>query len=94
MVEEFAARSDWDEPWRDVSGVRVGGVFVRCVLFVVRTMIVAIFAAADVLLSRLRAVREANAAPFVPRTCRYCACVYVSVHASVAVPAPARRGRL
>lgn len=90
-VEEVPARSVWGEPWRDVNGVRVGGGFVRCVLFVVRTMIVATVAATDVLLSRLHAVREANAAPFVHRTCRHCACVYVCVHASVAVPAPATR---
>lgn len=79
-VKEVAARSDWDEPWRDVNGVRVGCVFVRCVLFVVRTMIAAIVAAADVLLSRLHAVCEANAARLwftvLADTVRVCMCVY------------------
>lgn len=91
VEEVVAARSDCGEPRRDANGVRADGVFVRRIVFVVRTMIIAIVAATDVLLSRLHAVREANAAPFVHRTCRYCACVYVCLHASVAVPAPATR---
>lgn len=84
VEEVVAARSDCGEPWRDANGVRGEGVFVRWILFVVRTMIIAIVAATDVLLTpRLSFAVLAD-------TVRVCMCVYTP-------PWPSqrpRRGRL